>query len=230
AAMGAEHFTVIRNWNVSTSSFTFNWAPQEFQRRRINSSESKILLKSVTAAADNIDLCRKYIKDLIETAASLANLGKDSIISTNVETLYNKVLNSRGGTDLAYGGIFLEPGVPVHGKTNGWMWVGAPGFGEISMRYGSGPGTIESRLANKGAGISTIHELLHVAIRSINVENSEDLAYASAAAALAGDVFTPSGDQLPGYQASQYWGERLNQACGFASPITNKMTNHKLYK
>ncbi len=83
------------------------------------------------------------------------------------------------------------------------------------------------RLGTLSVGMTAIHELMHVAVKGAG--SDEDFAFA--AAKLAGaDPPSWSGDRPVNYQGSEYWGERLNQACGFASQISNKFTNHKLYR
>ena len=83
--------------------------------------------------------------------------------------------------------------------------------------------------------MTTIHELMHVAVKGRKtgtiwaVAGDED--YADAAAHLAGDknsVYTEANDKVGA--ASAYWGARLNQACGYRSHITREMTNYILYK
>ena len=82
-----------------------------------------------------------------------------------------------------------------------------------------------------------IHELMHVAVKGyVKIEGNfhavgSDVHYADAAADLAGDE-DPSyaKAQYPSDAASGYWGQRLNQACGYPSHLSHKMTNYILYK
>lgn len=86
----------------------------------------------------------------------------------------------------------------------------------------------------QAGGMPTIHELMHVAVKGFIEETAfpvgSDLHFAEAVALLAEDR-DPSykKSQYPGTAASSYWGERLNQACGYPSHLTHKMTNHRLY-
>lgn len=232
------HGTRAEGWRIfegGTSIFAVNWGPQrqtqQFERRRVTSAEAEVLKESVTRAADNTELCRKYVKDLIERTAANAGKTVDDIVSTNIEALFDIVLGSRGGGAPKWGGIFLRESTGIHSAQNYWLWVGNPGFAEVNLGYGTGQGSILDRLGKDKSGIITIHELLHVAVRSTSAQTN-DLAYAIAAADIAGvdpPIFS-SDPTARVSQASRYWGERLNQACGFPSSVTNQMTDHKLYK
>jgi hypothetical protein len=224
----------VLNTSTERISMSVQSRPLVEAPRRINSAEADVLRSSVTTAANNTQLCRQYIKDLIEKAAQNAHLDSNAIVSTKIETLFNTILGSRGGGNPDFGGIYITGGGSGGSGKNYWAWVGNPGFAQIDLDYTSAGLGDPSR----NAGMITIHELLHVAIRSVKTD-SDDEAYANAAADIAGvvrPVFTydPSKpitatNRGTNYQASEYWGERLNQACGFPSQITGKMTNHKLY-
>jgi hypothetical protein len=73
----------------------------------LGEKELTILQSTVTAAADNSALCRKYIADLLERVK--ANTGKNPI-STNVDELFRAIRDSRwqGAPDSPdRGGIFV---------------------------------------------------------------------------------------------------------------------------
>lgn len=101
----------------------------------------------------------------------------------------------------------------------------------------------------------TIHELMHVAVKGrVPTQNGtrsagDDFDYADAVADLAGEkrpIYIPAKavlyriPLLPSHillysgantAASSYWGQRLNQACGYPSHLDNRtFTNFKLYK
>lgn len=85
-------------------------------------------------------------------------------------------------------------------------------------------------------GMPTIHELMHVALKGrIRIEGlpytvGGDLQFAQAAAELAGDENPSYKQSTSDTAASSYWGERLNQACGYQSHLGPIFTYHKLYK
>lgn len=82
--------------------------------------------------------------------------------------------------------------------------------------------------------MTTIHELMHVAVKGHIAGTTwafgSDVHYADAATDIAGIKrirFRHFND--PVSSASGYWGERLNQACGYPSHLTHKFTKYKLY-
>ena len=107
-----------------------------FVRRRVTSFEAEALKQAVINAADNTSQCRSYIKALIEQIARNAERPMSDIVSTNVEELFDAILNSRGGGEPGYGGIFVRAAKSVHSADNYWAWVGNPGFAQINLSYG----------------------------------------------------------------------------------------------
>ena len=83
--------------------------------------------------------------------------------------------------------------------------------------------------------MTTIHELMHVAVKG-RIKGTiwavaGDTDYAIAAANLAGSEKPDLGQSADkGSAASAYWGARLNQACGYPSHITHEFTNYLLYQ
>lgn len=112
----------------------------------------------------------------------------------------------------------------------------------------------EFLLSPQIGGTTTIHELMHCAFKGRvkhglwSYEAGDDLNFADAAADLAGDprpVYIPPeavlfrASNLPSHiiigkkntAASTYWGQRLNQACGYPSHLDKiTFTDFKLYK
>ena len=191
-----------------------------------------------------------YIKDLIETVAFNTN---GTIISTNILDLFTKIFEVRGDNPLS-GGIWIyRKASNASSAGNYWDWVGGKGFAEIYLAF-SGDLTFEqSKLPEEqkivpryeslirhlvdpySGGMTTIHELMHDALKGLHKGTiysvGTDIDYAIAAADLADDrnrSFTQADDKVGA--ASAYWGQRLNQACGYPSHITHKMTNYLLYK
>jgi YD repeat-containing protein len=221
-----------------------------FEPRRINPVEASILRKTIVKATNNTDLCKKYIADLIQKVATNGKKSADDIISTDIPTLFDKVLGSRSSTPNApnvneRGGIFITG--YGHGSSfshNYWEWVGGGvGFASLRLEFaGDTPpvfktltpdeqfsiryDSITRQIETPGlGGMTAIHELIHVAVKGIG----NDIDLAKAAAELAGEKFDPKDGDIVS-QASQYWDDRLNQACGYPSSISRKMTNYKLYK
>lgn len=218
--------------------------------RRLNYPETMTLKGSVTKALNNAPLGKTYIKDLIDRVAF--NTG-GTVVSTDILDLFTKVFEVRGDNPLNGGIWIFRKGTDSSSADNVWDYVGGRGFAEIYLAF-SGDLTYEqvkmpeeqknvpryeSLLRHlvdpyKG-GMTTIHELMHVAVKGhINIGvNSyavgSDVHFADAAVDLAGDKPINYAAESNGY-ASKYWGERLHQACGYPSHITHKMTNYKLYK
>jgi len=212
----------------------------------------ELLRTSVSAALTKTDKCRQYIKDLIEEVAANTESDRNEIISTDIEKLLKIVYDSRGPSE-GLGGVHLRLGTGGNAR-NHWNWKNGPGSADIYLGIEhyfpsggwNGTGELLSKTVNEAivellgspryGGMITIHELMHVALKG----RADDVDYARAAATLAGEVYTPipydetkesSASNRPlNYQASEYWGERLNQACGFPSHIRNKMTNYRLYR
>ena len=240
---------VLTRWWLYTPA----WGGDLFKERRVTGKEASQLVEAVTAAADNAEMCRKYIADLINKVAEMKGV---KVVSTDVETLFMKVFNSRTpAPNELYGGIFINFESGGHAR-NHWSWEGGlPGSAEIylgfeggmpyqfysvtseKMKYAMMEQQRERFLSTPGyGGIMAIHELMHVAL----FRKADDVDFARAAAEIAGDSFVlrpyeaKQADSLENqpfnYQGSNYWGERLNQACGYPSQITKKMTNYRLYK
>jgi hypothetical protein len=249
--------TETRLWAVSDNSWALNLSlfvvssdGIPFEPRRINPVEASILKKTIVKATNNTDLCKKYIADLIQKVAANGKKSADDIISTDIPTLFDKVLGSRSSTPNASnvnerGGIFITG--YGHGSSfshNYWEWVGGGvGFASLRLEFaGDTPpvfktltpdeqfsiryDSITRQIETPGlGGMTAIHELIHVAVKGIG----NDIDLAKAAAELAGEKFDPKDGDIVS-QASQYWDDRLNQACGYPSSISRKMTNYKLYK
>lgn len=130
------------------------------------------------------------------------------------------------------------------GASDGEILIGignpVPKSGGLSRHFVANAITsyITTALQHPEIGLTTIHELMHAAISGF-AGSDESFAYAAAEIAdVKRPIFTPYDPSKPisatnrgvPYQASEYWGERLDQACGFSSHITHKFTNYKLYK
>ncbi|MGH9949781.1 MAG: hypothetical protein ACRD6X_21645, partial [Pyrinomonadaceae bacterium] len=103
AAMGAEHFTVIRNWNVSTSSFTFNWSlipqpqqqtkPAEHAQRDKATQKGPKTLKNLTKALEE---CTRDLFQVKVTSFTPSERGKAGNVNFNF-TDPNRRLNGYMG-------------------------------------------------------------------------------------------------------------------------------------
>lgn len=218
--------------------------------RRLNYNEVMSLKGSVTKASNNTTLGKTYVKDLIEKVAF--NTG-GTAVSTDILDLFTKVFEARGDDPLN-GGIWIySKASEASSAVNYWDWVGGRGFAEIYLSFSGDLTWEQSKLPEEQkavpryesllrylvnpqtGGMTTIHELMHVAVKG-HIKNTtwafrSDIHYANAAADLADDknrTYLESADQ--GSAASAYWGARLNQACGYPSHITHKFTNYVLYK
>lgn len=215
--------------------------------RRLNHAEVIVLKTSVAIALTNTPIAKTYIKDLIETVAFNT---KVTIISTDILDLFRTVFESRG-SDPVNGGIWIYlKGRDSSNPGQYWDWVSGRGFAEIYMNFSGVPwaqaqlppeqqivpryeALVRHLRSPYTGGVQTIHELMHVAVKGL-VKGTvfavgSDVHFADAAAELAGDNPINYEAESSSY-ASKYWGERLNQACGYPSHITGKMTNYKLYK
>lgn len=143
------------------------------------------------------------------------------------------------------GGQTITELKPDGTKGKGNVYAGGPGFADIGIGVSNyvnrDPFALSwgDRLLDRNnsvyrtinspqeGGMMAIHELMHVALRGgrSSWPPGSDPDFARAAADLAGQE--DSG--LKEYP-SNYWGERLNQACGFNSQITSRRTNYRLYK
>ena len=218
--------------------------------RRLNFNEVTTLKGTVAKSLNNSPIGKTYIKDLIERVAF--NTG-GTVMSTDINRLFEMVAASRGDNPLN-GGIWIYlQGSATHSAGNTWDWVGGKGFGEVYMSFSGDISWKETKLPEEQkvlarhnsvlrylvdpfkGGMSTIHELMHVAVKGRNKKTlgafGGDIDYADAAAMLAGDTDpTYAKAEYPGDAGSAYWGERLNQSCGYPSHITHKMTDYILYK
>lgn len=216
--------------------------------RRMSFAEAVTLKGTVAKVLNNTAIGKTYIKDLIETVADNTN---GTIISTDILDLFTKVFESRGD-DPIWGGIWIyKVGRTTHNAASYWDWVGGRGFAEIYMNF-SGISYADAQLTEEKqtiardqalmrylvdpqtGGMPTIHELMHVALKGRHKGTpypaGDDEDFANAVANLAGDE-TPSYKQSTSETAaSSYWGERLNQACGYPSHLSHKFTYYKLYK
>lgn len=236
---------ILQHYDDRDKKLTYSGDPV----RRLNFAEIVILKSSVITALNNAAFGKTYIKDLIEKVASTTG---GEIVSTNIVDLFTKVFESRGDA-ATNGGIWIYlKGTDSSSLANNWDYVGGKGFSEIYMNF-SGISWANAQLpvekqsvpryealkrylsSPQDGGVPTIHELMHVAvrgrIRGTIYAVGGDLDYAEAAAELADDN-NPSYKQstYPNSAASGYWGERLDQACGYPSHLSHQFTNHKLYK
>jgi len=236
---------ILRTRNFDDTKNTTSGQPV----RRLSSAEVMTLKGSVTKALNNTTIGKTYIKDLIETVAENTN---GTIVSTDILDLFTKVFEVRGDNYLNGGVWIYQKGSDSSSAAKVWDYVNGRGYAEIYLAF-SGDITWEQgklpaeqqivpryeslirRLVDpQTGGMPTIHELMHVAIKGRKKGTTwavaDDIDYADAAAALAGDE-NPSYKQAkyPGSAGSGYWGERLNQACGYPSHLTHKMTNYVLY-
>ncbi len=220
-------------------SWDTRWTP-----RRISDNEAKVLKDTVKATLDRTEECRKYIVDLINQVAKNHSA---EVVSTDIEKLFDIVLNSRGpgATTNTSGGIWLtgndRSGASV--AINHWKYIGGPKHATLLLNFA----LLRSDFPNNNreqnilwfstsqvnGGIITIHELMHVAVKGAG----NDFHFATAAAQLAGDdppVFEPTiganGNILVGTnsKASAYWQSRLSVACDFEQNSLYPVT--RLYK
>jgi hypothetical protein len=216
-----------------------------WKERRITTVEARILKRTINETINKTDTCKKYIADLINTVASIYGV-TDKIISTDIETLFDKVLNSRSwGGDDGLGGILISDTRLLGNANHSWDAEGG-GWGQIRLGFAYAGGyehtrikgargkeyVITNRLDNydnlvdnitSAAGaLLAIHELMHTANKSAG----GDIDYAKAVAQLAGEADPKFEDAN---KASVYWDNRLRQACG-VNGSSGQMTNYKLYK
>ncbi|KXJ99560.1 MAG: hypothetical protein UZ17_ACD001002406 [Acidobacteria bacterium OLB17] len=192
--------------------------------RRLTRWEMETLRGSFHKALSNSEGCERYINDLLKTVAQ--NTGA-KLASTSIGELLEKVANTRGGTNSAYGGlsVYTFPTIVSNASSN-WDWVGAPGFASIALGTGGGNEYIMTMLSSpEDGGMKVIHELMHVAFSGVQWAGV-DRDFADAAADLAGNARLVGAQDVSVY--SKWWHDHLRQACGF--PRTNSKTPFRLYK
>ncbi len=218
--------------------------------RRLAPVEVMTLKNTVTVALNNTKIGKTYIKDLIGKVAK--NTG-GTIVSTDILDLFVKVFESRGDNP-KNGGIWIYTKDSMSSSgDNVWDYVNGRGYAEIYLTFSGDITWEQSKLSPEEqmvpryeslirhlvspqtGGMPTIHELIHVAVKGRHKgtiwADGDDKDFADAAAQLAGDE-NPDyiTDKYPQDAGSAYWGERLNQACGYPSHLSHKMTNYVLYK
>jgi hypothetical protein len=229
------------------AAFSEETQDDKWEERRITTVEARILKRTIIETISKNDLCKKYITDLINKVAEMA--GKSNkIISTDIGVLFDKVLKSRSRYgDSGAGGIFLKGHGNSHASQSwdmeggGWgmiylAFAFSGGYSHVRIMGARGKETVITTRLNtydnivdnitgdEGAMIA-IHELMHTAVSGAGT----DYDYSYAVAELAGDERPVLGDNKKG-EVSNYWNERLRQACGLPSITSGLMTNYKLYK